>query len=298
MHEITILSGKGGTGKTTIAAALASVAHEAVFCDTDVDAADLHLILQPEILEEHRFKSNWVASIDDDQCTLCGECIVYCRFDAIHYKPSGELEINPFECEGCRLCERICPVQAIHSVKNDNNFWFVSNTRYGKMVHAKMAAGEENSGKLVTEVRKKAAEIVQDTNAGYIITDGPPGIGCPVISALTGTHKVLMIIEPTKSGLHDAKRLVELSGNFDAEVFAVINKFDINEQATLEIEKYLQEVSIKLLAKIPFDTEIVEAMLHRKTIVEYNPSSIISEMIRKIWNDICENEFVQAEENK
>ncbi|NOX86060.1 MAG: 4Fe-4S dicluster domain-containing protein [Chlorobi bacterium] len=295
MHEITLLSGKGGTGKTTVAAALASISRDAVFCDADVDAADMHLILKPEILEEHRFESNWVAKIDDDNCTRCSKCVEYCRFDAIHYKPFGGLEINPFQCEGCRLCERICPVGAIHSEKSNNNFWYVSKTRFGTLVHAKMGAGEENSGKLVTEVRKKAMEIAKSTGARFVITDGPPGIGCPVISALTGTHKVLMVIEPTKSGLHDIKRLVDLALNFEPEMYAVINKYDINTGVTNEIEKYLNENSIKLLARIPFDTAMVEAMLKEKTMVEYQPASPISKIIEEIWEVITKTEYVEIE---
>lgn len=298
MHEITLLSGKGGTGKTTFAAALASVARDTVFCDADVDTANLHLILKPDILEEHRFESNWEAIIDNDLCTRCSLCVDYCRFDAIHYKPLGGLEVNPFECEGCRLCERICPVQAIHSERNNNNFWYVSNSRFGTLVHAKMGAGEENSGKLVTEVRKKAMEIARNTGANFMITDGPPGIGCPVISALTGTQKVLMVIEPTKSGLHDAGRLVELARNFNLDIFAVINKYDINEQVTQEIENYLRENSIRLLGKIPFDTVMVEAMLQSKTIVEYQPFSDISKMIRQIWKNISETEYAEVKEVK
>ncbi len=294
MHEITLLSGKGGTGKTTIAAALASVARDAVFCDADVDAADMHLILKPEILEEHRFESNYVAKIDDDNCTRCSKCVEYCRFDAIHYKPFGGLEINPFQCEGCRLCERICPVGAIHSEKNNNNFWYVSNTRFGTLVHARMGAGEENSGKLVTEVRKKAMEIAKETGARFVITDGPPGIGCPVISALTGTHKVLMVIEPTKSGLHDIERLVDLARNFEPEMFAVINKYDINTGVTKEIEKYLEENSIQLLARIPFDTVMVEAMLHEKTIVEFKPASALSKMIKVIWENVAKTAYAEV----
>jgi len=295
MHEITLLSGKGGTGKTTIAAALASVARDAVFCDADVDAADMHLILKPDILEEHRFESNWVAKIDDDNCTRCSKCVEVCRFDAIHYKPFGGLEINPFQCEGCRLCERICPVGAIHSEKNNNNFWYVSKTRFGTLVHAKMGAGEENSGKLVTEVRKKAMEFAKNTDARFVVTDGPPGIGCPVISALTGTHKVLLVIEPTKSGLHDIKRLVDLARNFNPEMYAVINKYDINAAVTREIENYLEENSIRLLAKIPFDTSMVDAMLNEKTIVEYQPGSPLSKMINEIWKAMTENEYAEIE---
>ncbi len=293
MHEITLLSGKGGTGKTTIAAALASVARDTVFCDADVDAPDMHLILKPEIVEENRFEGNWVAKIDDNNCTQCSKCVEYCRFDAIHYKPFGGLEINPFQCEGCRLCERICPVGAIHSTKSNNNFWYVSNTRFGTLVHAKMGAGEENSGKLVTEVRTKAMEIAKETVARFVITDGPPGIGCPVISALTGTQKVLMVIEPTMSGLHDIERLEDLARNFNPEMYAVINKYDINTAVTKKIEKYFEENSIRLLAKIPFDTEIVEAMLQEKTIVEYQPVSLLSKMIKEIWKEVTKNEYAE-----
>jgi len=289
MKEITVLSGKGGTGKTSITAALATVTQNAVFCDNDVDAADLHLLLQPEIKEKHTFLSAWIASINEENCTNCGICKDHCRFNAIHINEKGNMEINPYQCEGCRLCERICPVQAITSEQSSNNYWYVSDTRLGKLVHAKMGPGEENSGKLVTQVRKRAKEIAKEVNAPYIINDGPPGIGCTAISSITGTEIVLMVIEPTKSGLHDMQRLVELIRSFNITVFALINKCDINEQVSGEIETYLKKHNIPLAAKIPFDEAMVEAMLVGKTIVEYLPDSEISKTIHQTWNFLNSN---------
>ncbi len=289
MDEITILSGKGGTGKTTLTAALTSIAENAVFCDNDVDAANLHLILQPKVKEEHSFDSGWVVSINEEKCTGCGICQDYCRFNAIHYNEKEKIEINPFQCEGCRLCERVCPLQAITSIKNKNNYWYVSDTRFGPFVHAKMGPGEENSGKLVTQVRKKAAEIARNTNAKFIINDGPPGIGCPVIASLANTNKVIMVIEPTLSGLHDAQRLVDLVRMFNIQIYAVINKYDINEKVTRKIEKYLLDNTISIIGKIPFHNDLVKAMIYKKTIVEYNPESEITEVMRSIWEKINNN---------
>ena len=289
MDEITILSGKGGTGKTTLTAALTSIAENAVFCDNDVDAANLHLILQPEVKEEHTFDSGWVVSVNEEKCTSCGICQDYCRFNAIHYNEKEKIEINPFQCEGCRLCERVCPLQAITSIKNKNNYWYVSDTRFGPFVHAKMGPGEENSGKLVTQVRKKAAEIARNINAKFIINDGPPGIGCPVIASLANTNKVIMVIEPTLSGLHDAQRLVDLVRMFNIQIYAVINKYNINEKVTQNIEKYLKDNTISIIGKIPFHTDLVKAMIFKKTIVEYNPESEITKVIRSIWEKINNN---------
>ncbi len=286
MKEITILSGKGGTGKTSITAAIASTAKNAVFCDNDVDAADLHLIFHPEVVEEHTFFSGYVASIDDDKCAGCGICVDHCRFDAIHYKDMGGLYINAFQCEGCRLCERVCPVQAITSQRNSNNYWYVSNTRMGKMVHAKMGSGEENSGKLVSQVRQRAREIAKETGAEYVINDGPPGIGCAAISSVTGTDAVLLVIEPTHSGLHDVGRVVELIESFKIPSFALVNKYDINREVVSEIEALLEKKNIPLLAKIPFDKQMVESMVIGQTIVEYNPHSEISKMIEEVWKAI------------
>ncbi len=289
MREITILSGKGGTGKTSIAAALASIAKNAVFCDNDVDAADLHLILNPKIKEEHIFHGAYVATIDQTNCTQCGICADNCRFDAIHFSQETGYTINPFQCEGCRLCERVCPEDTISSEKSTANSWYVSDTRYGQMVHAHMGPGEENSGKLVTEVRRKARAIAEDTGADFVINDGPPGIGCAAISSVTGTGQVLIVAEPTKSGLHDAKRLVELVESFKIPTFALINKYDINPEVSEEVAQYFKEKKIPVLAKINFDTSFVKAMIEGKTIVEYDEGSDISKALKKMWGQLTKD---------
>lgn len=288
MKEITILSGKGGSGKTSVSAALASLATNAVFCDCDVDAADLHLILTPNIKEEHEFDSGSLAVINSDRCTNCGLCEDNCRFDAIHSNKEGVLQVNPFQCEGCRLCERICPADAISMIENKNNRWFVSETRFGPLVHARMGAGEENSGRLVTRIRGKAKEIATNQNAEFIISDGPPGIGCPVIASLTGTTMVLMIIEPSVSGLHDAQRMYELVKSFELPAFAVINKFDINKEITEKTEQFLSENEIPLLGKISFEIEFVESMIHAQTINEFVPGNPVSKELEFIWQKISE----------
>jgi MinD superfamily P-loop ATPase len=289
MTEITILSGKGGAGKTSVAAAIASLTKNAVFCDNDVDAADLHLIFNPQIKEEHEFSSGSKAVIDPEKCSVCGLCMEQCRFNAIHLNEHGIPEVKPFQCEGCRLCERICPEQAITSIQFNNNKWFVSETRFGPLVHARMGAGEENSGRLVTEIRKKAREIAIEKAADYIINDGPPGIGCPVIASVTGTGKVLLVIEPSLSGLHDAKRLHQLVKSFKIPVVAVINKFDINEEITRKAENFLKENQIQLLGKIPYDTLLVESIVNKQTILEFAPENKISKTIKSIWQQLSEN---------
>ncbi len=288
MFEITVLSGKGGTGKTSFTAALASVAENAVFCDNDVDAADLHLIFNPKILEKHTFYGSWTANIDENKCSDCGLCFSNCRFGAIFQNGKGHYEINEFLCEGCRLCERLCPFHAIKSEKSSNNFWYVSDTRFGKLVHAYMGPGEENSGKLVTQVRTKAKEIAKELNADYVLNDGSPGIGCPVIAAVTGTNLVIVVIEPSKSGLHDASRLIELIHTFNIPIVAIINKFDLNPEVSSDIELYLSESKIPLLGKIQFDPVMVEAVVAGKTIVEHSPENDISQIIKQIWQKIKE----------
>ena len=289
MKEITILSGKGGAGKTSVVAAIASIVENAVFCDNDVDAADLHLIFKPEIKEKYTFESGSVAVVNQTACTNCGLCEESCRFDAIHSNLNGFPEVNPFQCEGCRLCERICPTEAISTIRNYNNNWFISETRFGTLVHAKMGPGEENSGKLVTKIRDKARQIALEQKADFVINDGPPGIGCSAIASVSGTDAVLLIIEPTVSGLHDAKRLVELVHSFSIPLIAIINKFDINKAFTKKVEKYLNEVQIPLAGKIPFTDKMVESMIAGKTIVEYAPDENVSKAFNGMLKPIFTN---------
>jgi len=286
MKEITILSGKGGTGKTSITAALASIAKNAIFCDSDVDAADLHLILKPEITYQEVFEGAYIATIHPETCTNCGICEDHCHFNAIHQDSEGQYRVNPLQCEGCRLCERVCPEESITSEKSNHNYWFTANTRFGQMVYAKMGAGEENSGKLVTQVRNKAKELAKEQGAEYIINDGPPGIGCPVISSLSGTQEVLLIIEPSKSGLHDIQRLIALIRDFKLPMKAIINKYDINKEMSEDIAIYLSKENIPLLEKIAFDHSFVEAMVAEQTVVEYEPESEISKQLINIWNSL------------
>jgi MinD superfamily P-loop ATPase len=293
MKEICILSGKGGTGKTTVTAALATTGNNLVLCDGDVDAADLHLILKPQILESHIFEGAWVASIDQTICKHCGICNEYCRFDAISMDESGMRTIDPFKCEGCRLCERICPSNAIHSEKSTNNTWYVSKTRAGMMTHATMGPGEENSGKLVSQVRKRAREIAKETGASILLTDGPPGTGCAAISSITGTDAVLLVIEASISSLHDAQRLVELVRQFEIPLFAIINKFDIHTGVSREIEVYLAEQSIPLLGKIPFDESVVKAMVASQSVPEYDSDAIFTHIVKSAWDQLIQESYAK-----
>lgn len=290
MKEITILSGKGGTGKTSITAAMASLIKNTVFVDADVDAADLHIIFQPENRETHVFEAAWIASIDTDICTDCGLCKEHCRFDAIDYNEEGKLEIDEFACEGCRLCEHVCPAQAITSRRSTNNHWYVSDTRFGRLVHANMGPGEENSGKLVTQIRKSAREMAVETNADFIVTDGPPGIGCAAIASITGADAIVLVTEPSKSGFHDVSRLVELIQSFDIPMYALINKFDVNLEITAEMEQFFASSNIKLMGKIPFSKELVYSMVERKTILEYNKDSEIGDILSQLWKEIAQAE--------
>lgn len=285
MIEITILSGKGGTGKTSVTTALASVAKNSVFCDCDVDAADMFLIFDPKTIEEHAFESSKKAQINIEICAKCGICKTSCAFEAIQ-KIDNLFVVNQNLCEGCKLCEKLCPVKAITINTFMKNKWYVTNSRFGKFLWAKMGVGEENSGRLVTILKEKAREIAQNENLNYMINDGPPGIGCPVIASVSGTQKVLIITEPTLSGWHDAKRLLEIINRNKTEVFAVINKYDLNLEIAKKAEEFFITENIPLIGKIPFDKEIINAQIQQKNIVEYNPDSKITKIIKTIWENI------------
>ena len=286
MKEISVISGKGGTGKTTITAALATAGSDMLLCDCDVDAADLHLITNPRIRETYLYEGSWKAQIDPGKCLDCGICSEYCNFEAILIDKQNRRQIDPFKCEGCRLCERICPSGAITSTRSKNNAWFISDTNFGPMVHARMGPGEENSGKLVTQVRRKGREIAIKENLQFILTDGPPGTGCATIASVTGADAVLVIIEPSITSLHDAERVISLVEQFNIPVYALINKSTINLQMTEQIVQFLKNKKIPLLGEIPFDRTIVEAMIQGKSINEFQPESIISATIRSVWSKL------------
>jgi len=285
MNEIVILSGKGGTGKTSLSAAFATIRNNCIVADCDVDGADLHLILQPENYSVEKFITGHKANINYDTCTNCGLCIDYCRFDAISLK-NGQVTISEISCDGCKLCSRICPSKSIQMIPSDKSRWFAGNFRNGRMIHARLYPGEENSGKLVNVVRENARKISQETGWETIIIDGPPGTGCAVISSVTGTNKAIIVTEPTNSGFHDMKRILELVSNFKVQSFVVINKFDLNESISNKIENWCVEMNIPVIGKIAFDAQIVTAMINCQSIVEWKPESEASKEIISIYKTI------------
>ena len=278
MKQIVIISGKGGTGKTVITASFAALAKNKVMADCDVDAADLHLLLTPQIKEKQDFNSGLTAFIDKDKCNQCGLCRKLCRFEAI----SSDFIVDPISCEGCAFCGFACPQQAIEMKENLAGEWFVSDTRFGLMVHAKLGIAEENSGKLVSLVRKKSIEIAEKNNADWIIVDGSPGIGCPVIASISGADCALVVTEPTLSGLHDAARVIDVVRHFKVSVKLIINKYDLNINMTEKIEQYCQEKQVQIVGKLGFDKTIVKAMVEGKTIVEYSDGKS-SKGVEEIW---------------
>ncbi len=278
MKQIVVISGKGGTGKTVLTGAFAALAKNKVMADCDVDAADLHLLLQPEIKERHDFKSGLSASIDKKICQQCGKCIAACRFNAI----SDSFIVDHVSCEGCAFCSHVCPFGAIKMEENLAGEWFISETRFGPMVHAKLGIAEENSGKLVSLVRKKAKELAEKNKCDWVIIDGAPGIGCPVIASLSGIDCAVVVTEPTLSGLHDASRVIEVTRHFNVLSKLVINKFDLNLDMSVKIEEYCHKNGIILIGKVRFDKTVVEAMVEGKTIIEYKDSAVKDEVCR-IW---------------
>ncbi len=290
MKQILVISGKGGTGKTVVAGSLAALAQNKIMVDCDVDAADLHLLLHPNIEQRYEFRSGQTAWIDAQRCTDCGRCVAVCRFEAI----SAEHLVESFSCEGCGLCARVCPQQAIEMQENLSGEWFVCSTVYGPLVHAKLGVAEENSGKLVAKIRQAAKDMAEVQGYDYVIIDGPPGIGCPVIASLSGVDCALVVTEPTLSGLHDARRVIEVAGHFGVPVLLVINKYDLNLTMSKNIETFCDENNISVIGKIPFDRLVVQSLIQGKTIVEFSTSTL-SEELAKIWMSL--KNFVSSKVN-
>lgn len=269
MKELVILSGKGGTGKTSIVGSFAAIARSKVLVDCDVDAADLNLLLSPSIQEENEFWSGQVAFIDRQKCNECGLCQELCRFDAIR-----EFSVDPVACEGCGFCFHICPVEAITMKDCMAGHWFISNSNYGPLVHARLGIAQDNSGKLVALVRKQAREIAGKEGFDYIISDGPPGIGCPVISSLSGADMALLVTEPTLSGIHDLERVLGVCQHFGIPARVCINKYDLNMDNTRQIENYCLNQGVQVAARIPFDNIVTEAMVRELPVVEYSQGKV------------------------
>lgn len=283
--QIAIISGKGGTGKSSISAAFATLQDNIVLADCDVDAANLYLLFNPVCDEEYAFVSGQKAVIDKAKCTNCGLCIDYCRFDAIVEK-DNDVEILDTLCDGCILCSRICPQEAISVVNEDRSRMYAGYFKNGRMVYGRLAPGEENSGRLVNLVRNKAKEIAQKESIETIIIDGPPGIGCPVISTITGVDKVVIVTEPTLSGLHDLRRTLEVTANFKLQTSVIINKSDVNLEMSSRIETYCLQADICVIGKIPFDKKIVEAMVNCQSITDYAPDSEAAGLIKKAFSEL------------
>jgi MinD superfamily P-loop ATPase len=285
MKELVIISGKGGTGKTSVTASFAVLADRPVVCDCDVDAADLHLVLEPTIRERHEFESGHEAVIRQSDCTGCGICQDLCRFGAIS-STVDMFSIDSISCDGCGVCVRFCPAAAIDFPQRRCGEWFVSDTRCGPMVHARLGVAAENSGKLVSTVRREAKHLAEEENLNMVIVDGPPGIGCPVIAAIGGATALVLVVEPTVSGLHDMSRLVDLARHFRVPCLLCINKFDLNLEMTRRLEDEARERKMQIVGRVPFDPLFTEAMIAARTVIEYQQDSRIAVAVREIWHAI------------
>ncbi len=286
MHEIVIISGKGGTGKTSLTGAFAHLASNKVICDLDVDAPDLHLLLQPVREREEEFLSGYEAVIEEEKCTRCGVCASMCRFGAIRENGEG-FSVDSRRCEGCKVCVAFCPSDAVLFPRKHCGNWYVSSTRFGPMVHAQLFPGEENSGRLVMVLKQQARELAKARGMDLILCDGTPGIGCPVISSLSGTHLAVAVTEPTPSGRHDLERVVELCSHFRVAVAVIINKYDLNPEEVAKIESYCRERNYPVLARLPHDPVVTKAMLQGLVVTEL-PDTDFSREVKHTWERIEE----------
>jgi MinD superfamily P-loop ATPase len=288
MKQLVILSGKGGTGKTSVAAALAHLASEErpiVLADADVDAANLELVLDPTKREEHVFMGGQVAIIDPDLCQLCGRCYEVCRFEAV-IPGEDTYRVDPLACEGCASCVYQCPEGAIHAEEQQAGLWFRSDTRFGPLFHAHLFAGQENSGKLVTMVKQQGRLLALDEGRELLIVDGPPGIGCPVISANAGADLALLVTEPTVSGIHDLERILGTVNHFRVPGLVLINKGDLNPAQTARIEAYCQARNIEVVGKLPYDDVVTQAMVRGQAVTCYQPDGEMARALRQAWTRV------------
>ncbi len=290
MNEIVIVSGKGGTGKTSLVASLATLAPNAALADCDVDASDLHLILAPTVLHREAFHSGHEAVIRRARCVGCGACLAHCRFGAVHEEgqaPNGPaFVVDPLACEGCGVCVRFCPAGAIDFPERLSGEWYVSSTRFGPLVHARLGIGAENSGKLVSVVRKEARRVATEENRPLLLVDGPPGIGCAVIASITGASLVLAVTEPTLSGKHDLERVLGLAKHFAIPTAICVNKWDINTELTERIEQAAAAAGAALVGRIPYDPSVTRAQVNGKSVIEFSEGAAAC-AIRKVWDQLC-----------
>ncbi|MCG2785998.1 MAG: ATP-binding protein [Anaerolineae bacterium] len=291
MKQLVILSGKGGTGKTSITAAFAHLAAKGplagkvILADADVDAANLELVLQPTLVEQQDFKGGKVAVIDQETCASCGDCQAVCRFDAINYA-DGLYVVDPIACDGCAACVYQCPTESISMREQIAGQFYFSESRYGPLYHANLLPGQENSGKLVTLVKQRARLQALDENRELVIVDGPPGIGCPVISAVSGADLALVVAEPTVSGVHDMHRALDTLKHFGVRALVVINKADIFPAGADEIEAFCHQQSIETVGRIPFDLTVASAMVAGEAVTAFQPQAPSSIAIRQVWERV------------
>lgn len=286
MKELVIISGKGGTGKTSITASFAALAKNPTLADCDVDAADLHLLLEPQKLATHEFVSGHEAIINQEKCTQCNICYDVCRFEGILLE-DGKVSVDPYSCEGCKVCVEFCPADAIDFPESVCGEWYESKTRYGTMIHARLAPAAENSGKLVAQVRQAAKEAAEKANSDPILIDGPPGVGCPVIASVTGTTAILIVAEPTVSGEHDMERVLKLSVHFEIPALVCVNKWDLNPEVTERIEATALKAGAKIMGRIPYAKIFTDAMVNGQLVVDH-PETDAAQSIKKIWENICQ----------
>jgi MinD superfamily P-loop ATPase len=281
MREIVILSGKGGTGKTSFTGAFAHLAKNKIICDLDVDAPDLHLLLQPERERENEFYSGHEARIEPEKCDGCGLCASMCQFGAIR-EEKEKFSVDPLRCEGCKVCVASCPASAIDFPEKHCGQWYISSTRFGPMVHAQLFPGEENSGRLVMVLKQQARELAKSLGADLVLCDGAPGIGCPVISSLSGANLAVAVTEPTPSGRHDLERVADLCKHFRIAFAVIINKEDLNPEETSRIEAFCRENGYPVLARLPHDPLVTKAMVQGLVVTE-TPEGDFSRELRKAW---------------